>query len=101
MTSVATSLPSWTDLEKLDAVGHLLLEHRRDEHSLQAASSVLFDSFLQREINRVEQEYYILEIDVFCTVLRVVLQKRCLKNKMKQKSKYAFPCFYLKYMGQP
>ena len=49
MTSVATSLPSWTDLEKLDAVGHLLLEHRTDEHSLQAASSVLFDSFLKQQ----------------------------------------------------
>ena len=83
-----------------------MLEQRRDRHSLQAASSVLFDSFLQREIYRFEQEYYILEIDVLCMFFRVVPLKRGLKNKMKQKSKYAFPCFYpkifyLKYMGHP
>ena len=33
-----------------------MLEQRRDEHSLQAASSVLFDSFLQRKIYRVNKK---------------------------------------------
>ena len=48
---------TYTVLPGFKLSAYLLLEQRRDEHSLQAASSALFDSFLQKSIPSMSRRF--------------------------------------------